>query len=259
MINYTELNVIMENEYITTLFQPIVRLHDGSIIGYEALSRGFNNAIIYSPLDLIELAKRENKIFELEMLFRKKAIESFANYNLDTLLFLNVEPDIINDEHFEKGHTKCVLDKYNININKIVFEVTERTAIENYTKYKKVINNYKDQGYLLAVDDVGSGYAGLNRVAVTEPTFLKVDMDLIRDINKDVFKQALMEAIVSFAGLVGIKVIAEGIETKDELNLLRELGVFGGQGFYLAKPSKEPCNQRNINWPNKLLRIIESA
>ncbi len=239
-----ELNNIIKNESIKTLFQPIFNFHNGEIIGYEALSRGPIDSNLFSPLDLLEAAKAYNKIFELEMLFRKKAIKSAKKISKDRLLFFNVEPDIIYDEHFEKGQTLELLNDHNLNID-IVFEITERTAIEDYDKYVKVIENYKKQGYRIAIDDVGSGYSGLQRINMTKPQFIKIDMEIIRDIHVDSFKQSLVRAIVTFATATGIKTIAEGIETKEELKTLIKLGIYGGQGFFLSRPSSEilqTCN-----------------
>ncbi len=239
-----ELNNIIEEEAIKTLFQPIFNFHNGEIIGYEALSRGPIDSNLFSPLDLLEAAKAYNKIFELEMVFRKKAIESAKDIKKDKMLFFNVEPDIINDKHFEKGQTSELLNKHNLDLD-IVFEITERTAIEDYDKYKKVIENYKKQGYRIAIDDVGSGYSGLQRINMTKPQFIKIDMEIIRDIHIDSFKQSLIKAIVTFSTATGIKTIAEGIETKEELKTLIKLGVYAGQGFFLSRPSSEiiqTCN-----------------
>ncbi len=237
------MNIVKEFEHIlktgniTTLFQPIVSLNDGHVIGYESLSRGPNESPLNSPLELLKIAQEQNKLWELELLFRTKAIEKSTNIEKGKLLFLNVDPHIIKDPNFKKGFTKDFLSKHNISPKSIIFEITERTAIEDYKSFKKILNNYVEQGYKIAIDDAGSGYSGLKTITETKPHYIKIDMDLIRDIHKDMFKQAIIKAFISLSSTTNIKLIAEGIECKQELKTLIKLGVHAGQGYYLQRPA----------------------
>lgn len=232
-----ELERILETGDITTVFQPIVSLIDGTVLGYEALSRGPKNSPLQFPDNLFRIADLYNKSWELESLCRIKALEKSRNISKDKLLFLNVDPLIFKDEKFKKGFTKEFLDKLNISPNSIIFEITEKTAIEDYNSFKTALNNYTEQGYKIAIDDTGSGYSGLKTLSETKPHYVKIDMDLIRDIHKDSFKQALIKALVTFAKTTNMKVIAEGIECEEELSILISLDVCAGQGYFLQKPS----------------------
>lgn len=230
---------IIREEKITTLYQPIVNLKSSEIIGYEALSRGPEMTALYSPLALIEAAHESQRIWELEMLFRKKALERVFELKEDKLLFLNVDPDVIKAPEYKSGLTKDYLESLNFNETSIVFEITERTAISDYNAFHDVLENYRNQGYLIAIDDVGAGYSGLKTINEVRPNFIKIDMDLVRNIDKDAFKQALLKAFVDTSMTTNIRIIAEGIETKEELKTLILLGVHAGQGYYLKKPSKK--------------------
>lgn len=228
---------ILKDERITTMYQPIINLRSGEVIGYEALSRGPEHTPYYSPLALIEKAHEMGKIWELEMLFRKKAFENINQLCKDKLLFVNVDPDVMKTPEFKTGLTKEYLDELGADETSIVFEITERTAIFDYEAFQGVLENYRNQGYLIAIDDVGAGYSGLKTIHEVRPNFIKIDMDLIRNIDKDAFKQALLKAFVDTSLTTNIKIIAEGIETKEEMKTLILLGVHAGQGFFLKKPS----------------------
>jgi diguanylate cyclase (GGDEF)-like protein len=232
-----EFDLILKNKSITIVYQPIISLQNGDILGYEALMRGPEDSFIRSPLELIEVAKENNRIFELEMLSREKAISGAKELNKNMQLFINIEPDILKDIHYKMGHTKALLEQNGLSENNIVLEITERTAIADYGKYIDLIDNYKKQGYKIAIDDVGSGYSGLARINNTKPEYIKIDMDLIRGIDKDSFKQSLLTALVKFASMTGMRTIAEGIETKEELETIIRLGVHYGQGYFIARPN----------------------
>lgn len=245
-----ELEEIIKNQDITTVFQPIISLKTGDVIGYEALSRGPKDSPLYMPENLFKAAEDYNKTWELELACRIKAIERSRNIPSGKLLFLNVDPKIIKDKNFKKGLTKDFLLKNNISPETIIFEITEKTAILDYKSFTSVLNNYTNQGYKIAIDDTGSGYSGLKTISETKPNYIKIDIDLIKNIDSDLFKQALIKAFVSFAKSTKINLIAEGIETKEELKTLIDLGVYAGQGFFLKRPCTDfidtPFDIKNI-------------
>ncbi len=177
-----ELKKIVSEKKFNIFFQPIISLSDGKVIGYEALTRGPEGSYFYNPEVLFEEAKKANLLWDLEMVTRIKAIETFNSFKSDRLLFLNVDPEIIKDEHFIRGTTKEVLQFYGINPSNLIFEITEKTAIEDYKAFKNVIDHYKSQGYKIAIDDVGAGYSGLSAIAQIKPYYVKIDMSLIKII-----------------------------------------------------------------------------
>lgn len=233
-----QLEKIFKEESVETLFQPIVDLKTGEAIGYEALSRGPAGSLLYAPLALISAAHTYGKILELEMLFRKKALENAVGLGSDKYLFINIDPEIIKSPGFKSGLTMELLEQLDISESNIVFEITERTAIGDMDSFRNVLDNYRSQGYMIAIDDAGAGYSGLKTIHEVRPNFIKIDMDLIRNIDKDSFKQSLLKALVEVSLSTNIKIVAEGIENEEELKTLILLGVHAGQGYYLGKPEK---------------------
>lgn len=231
-----QLRAVLEGKNINAVFQPIVSLADASIIGYEALSRGPRGTELERPDVLFEAAKKMNKLWELELLCRMAALERAKCMPPDKMLFLNVDPKVIHDERFQRGLTREMLDKYHIDPTGIIFEITEKTSIEDYRSFRRVLDHYTGQGYKIAIDDTGSGYSGLRMLAETRPQFIKLDMQLVRDIDKDNLKQALIKAFYDFAVSTNMKMIAEGIESVSELYTLIDIGVHYGQGYLLQKP-----------------------
>lgn len=263
---YLELRNIMETGNVYTCYQPIVSLTDGSIIGYEALTRGMKGSLLERPDEMFATARKYNMVWELELLCRVKAVQSAYNLPSDKKLFLNVDPGVIKDEHFRKGFTRDFLLKHNIDPSSIIFEITEKTAVEDYKAFRLLLENYVEQGYKIAIDDTGSGYSGLKLLAETHPQYIKIDMDLIRNIDKDSFKQELLTSFLSFSKVTNIKLIAEGIETVDEMNMLINIGVPYGQGYYLERPKPQFVeipdrikNQITASYGRKFSRYLKNS
>lgn len=247
-----ELERILENGNISTVYQPIVSLINGEVIGFEALSRGPEGSPLRSPDKLFASAVLHNRAWEMEQLCRVKAIERAEELKKDKFLFINVDPNIFRDEKFKKGFTKEFLAKHDMSPESIIFEITEKTSIEDYRSFKMALNNYVEQGYKIAIDDTGSGYSGLKMLTETKPHYVKIDMDLIRNINLDTFKQALIECFVKLSEVTNMKLIAEGIETEAELTTLISLGVYAGQGYFISRPAST-----FLDTPDYIKNIIE--
>lgn len=239
---------ILKNGTISTHFQPIISLRDGGVLGYEALSRGPRKSFFENPEKLFDFARMHGRLWELEFLCRIKALENIAKYNSNHYIFLNVDPNIIKDEKFTKGFTKEFLKNFQIDPENIVFEITEKNAVADFKSFKKTLDNYKEQGYKIAIDDTGSGYSGLKLITEIHPHYLKLDMSLIRDIDKDGIKYALIHTFHHFCQTAGIKVIAEGIENENELNALIDIGIDYGQGYFIQRPKDilEPINSELV-------------
>lgn len=230
---------LIEEERIRTVFQPIFSLKDGSIIGYEALSRGPEDSELKDAAVLFTEAKRYNLLWNLERLSRKLAIQKATPLLKEKKmkLFLNVDPESLVTKEFQAGFTKTLLEQYQIKPEQICFEITERSAIFDFESFTLATENYKKQGYGIAIDDTGSGYSGLERITEVRPHFIKLDISLIRNIDKDPFKQALIKSFVNLSLNTNVQLIAEGIESKEELKMLIKLGVGYAQGFFLGRPS----------------------
>ncbi|WP_304508537.1 GGDEF domain-containing protein [Anaerotignum sp.] len=229
---------ILKTGAISTVYQPIISLESGSILGYEALSRITIPQCELSIEDLFKIAAQQYKLWELEQLCRAKAVENAACKPCNTKLFINVDPNIIHDPNIFQGFTRGKLKQYGLCPDDIVFEITERSAINHMDTFTAALTHYQSQHFKIAIDDFGSGYSGMNRVCAFSPNFIKIDMQLIRNINTDTVKKSAVAAIVKFCKDSGIKTIAEGIETEAELNTLIDLSIDYGQGYFLAKPEK---------------------
>ena len=123
--------------------------------------------------------------------------------------------------------------------DRVILEITERTAISDFNVVRTGLQNLRDMGFRIAIDDLGSGYSTLNAVAHIEPEIIKFDMLLVRTIDQSRLRQKLLQQLVEFAKSIGCEVVAEGIETKAELDTVKKLGCHLGQGFYLARPAKQ--------------------
>ena len=236
--NYRLLYDILEGEHIKPVFQPIVSLIDGQVYGYEALSRITKEELNMNIDHMFRTADKVNKLWELETLCRTKALELSVHKDADKKLFLNVNPQIIYDEKFREGFTKDRLNEYGLDAENIIFEITERVAVLDSNAFLNSVNHYKNQNYGIAIDDVGAGYSGLNIIADARPNHIKLDMNLVRNIDKDEIKQLLCKSMVDFGRNANIKLIAEGIETEEELKTLIRLQVDFGQGYFLGIPQE---------------------
>jgi len=234
------LEEIIRGELVSPVFQPIFSLADGELYGYEALSRTTTPSPFATPEELFATAAESGLASQLEMLCRKKALTRISELDIPGRIFLNVCPDLLQASEHERGVTAALLDRLRIERSRITFELTERTLIEDFELFHRVLAHYREQGYSIAIDDLGSGYAGLKMLARLEPDYVKLARFLISGIDASDTKQALVEALVTFCTRIGAKVIAEGIERREELEYLISVGVAFGQGYLLAKPSPLP-------------------
>jgi EAL domain-containing protein (putative c-di-GMP-specific phosphodiesterase class I)/GGDEF domain-containing protein len=220
-------------------FHPIVEASSGEIFGYEALARGVMRSM-RSPEVMFEIAAQANLVWELSRLCRERAIEEMPNrLGGGPLLFLNIDPHDFADPQFTPAALRVPDPR------RVVIEITERTAIKDYPKFRNQLATFRDTGFRFAVDDAGSGYAGLGSIANLEPDFIKLDISLINCIDENFIKQNLVETMVRFANEQGAKVIAEGVESEDEFDTVKALGVHFIQGFYLHLGRALPVSSRS--------------
>lgn len=236
-----QLQTILQNQSITPVYQPIVSLKDGSILSYETLSRITDSNCSLNIEQLFRVATEDKRLWELEKLCRKKSLQQFGQFQSDSKLFINVDGNIIHDPDLKSGYTLHLLQEYDIEPSNIIFEITEQNAVNVQTSdiFVKTLDHYRSQNFSIAIDDYGCGYSGLNRVCVFNPDYLKIDMQLIRDIDSDSMKKSAVSSTIQFCKDNGISVIAEGIETEAELNTLIQLGAEYGQGYFLGRPEPD--------------------
>jgi EAL domain-containing protein (putative c-di-GMP-specific phosphodiesterase class I)/GGDEF domain-containing protein len=215
-------------------YHPIVVTETRKIFGYEALARGVMRSL-RSPEVMFDVAAEADLVWELSRLCRSRAIEGIdTRLQADELLFINVDPHDFSDPAFNENEVRCP--------ERVVIEITERTAIKDYPKFRERLRAFRERGFRFAIDDAGSGYAGLGSIANLEPDFIKLDISLINAIDTNFIKQSLVETMVRFANDHGAKVIAEGVERAEEFDTVAGLGVHLVQGFFLHRPSHMPLN-----------------
>jgi EAL domain-containing protein (putative c-di-GMP-specific phosphodiesterase class I)/GGDEF domain-containing protein len=224
----SDLKTTLRDRAVYVDYHPIVVASTREIFGYEALARG-QMRTLRSPEVMFDVAAEADLIWELSRLCRARALEGM-NTRLapGQLLFLNVDPHDFSDPAFTEQE---VADP-----TRVVIEITERTAIKDYPKFRDRLRAFREMGYRFAVDDAGSGYAGLGSIANLEPDFIKLDISLINAIDTNFIKQNLVQTMVRFANDHGAKVIAEGVERAEEFKAVQELGVHLVQGFFLHRP-----------------------
>ncbi|MFH1018723.1 MAG: EAL domain-containing protein [Pseudomonadota bacterium] len=243
--NRGRLQKILLEEQIYTVYQPIIRVKDHSIFGYEALSRGPKNSEIEAPIILFTLAEETGLVFELDRVCRKRAIINAKGKKKGRKLFVNTLPNLIYDPDFEAGKFVKFLQANNMPIVDMVYEITERNAIEQFSQFKQAIHYYTDVGIRVAIDDVGAGYSSLEAIMELKPHYVKIDASLVRGAAENPGKSAMIVAVHALAKSVHAETIAEGVETREDLEEVTKLGVDFAQGYYIAKPGP-PFPEVNI-------------
>ncbi|NBD27003.1 EAL domain-containing protein [Paenibacillus glycinis] len=233
-----ELEQILEERLIKPVYQPILALQqDGdTLYGYEALSRLPGSRWFDGPLGMFQFADQEGLTYALDRLAREKAIEGCTGLSNGRKLFINITAKIMNDSSFSPGQTLLLLQRYGLSPHHVVFEITERTSIEDFDAAKRILQHYRNQGYQIAIDDAGAGYSSLQSIVELKPDFIKIDRSLISGVHLDKMKAHLVQTFSDLAAKMDVKLIAEGIEEHEELRYIRDLGVQYAQGFLLGRP-----------------------
>lgn len=233
---------MLATERFTSYFQPIVFIEDTSqIYGYESLLRGLDEqGNLVPPGHIIELATESGLLPQLDQIARLSSINQASYHQVNGHIFINFAPTALYDPVFCLRSTVEAIDQAGIPHEKIVFEVVESDNFQDLTHLKTVLQYYRNAGFLVALDDFGSGYSSLNLLHQLRPDFIKLDMELIRDVHQDLYKASITEKILEIAQKLNVQTVAEGIECIEELNWLRERGATYAQGYLIAKPSAVP-------------------
>lgn len=228
--NRALIKAVLDEESFRCVFQPIVQLSSGRPSGFETLCR-FSSEPYRSPDKWFADAHAVGLGQELELAVIKSALGALDRLPPDAYLSVNAAPSTI-----IQGGIEALIDK-TIG-SRLVLEVTEHDAVSNYETLSQALAPLRELGVRLAIDDAGAGYASLSHILSLAPNAIKLDMSLTRDIDSDAARRALTSALLFFSHETQCVIIAEGIETKAELETLRMLGVPYGQGFLLGKPGE---------------------
>lgn len=233
---------LLQAERLTTLFQPIVAASQPQqVFAYECLSRGLDSdGQLIAPGPLFDLARRADLLFELDRACRIAAIRNAHGYGVNQRLFVNFNPSSVYDPRYCLRTTLAVIRECGLTPEQVVFEVVESDHIADLPHLLEILEHYRRHGFGVALDDLGAGYASLGLLTRLRPDYVKFDMELVRGIDTDPFKATLLESLLIAAGRMGIKTIAEGIETLGEWRWLEHHGADYVQGYLFARPQQSP-------------------
>ncbi len=219
----------------TFAFQPIVNVAEGNVFGYEALVRGVDGQ---GAAEVLSKVTGDNK-YAFDQACRVKAIELAAKLGLRQKLSINFLPNAVYaPEHCIRSTLKAAKDN-SFPVEQIMFEITESERVHDTAHLTRIFQYYRAQGFVTALDDFGAGHAGLNLLAGFIPHILKLDMELVRDIDKLEVKQVILDGLLEICNRLGITLLAEGVETRDEMEYFKARGVRLMQGYFFAKPGFE--------------------
>lgn len=224
---------------VRSVYQPVVDIVERRVIGFEALTRVGGGRFENVEL-LFKAAEANDALWSLERLCRRKALEDLPVLEQHQLLFLNVEPDSIHDPQLAGPQFLEGLASAGLKPQQVVLELTEHSAVKDFVAFRRTLEQFRALGFRLAMDDVGSGYSGLQAIAEIAPDFIKADMHLVRGLHASPIKRELIDTIRRFSDSTGITLVAEGVESHDELSALRSVGVRCAQGFLFARPGSPP-------------------
>ena len=221
----------------TMAFQPIVDISAGGIWGYEALVRGVAGEGAQQVLSQVT----EQTRYAFDQSCRVKAIELAGRHigAQDTRLSINFMPNAVYEPAACIRATLAAAARMQFDTRRLMFEFTEDEHIADVAHVQHIVAEYRRMGFTTALDDFGAGYAGLSLLARFQTDLIKIDMELVRDVDASRVKQAIVRALVGLAKELGITLLAEGVETAAELKVLKEAGISLFQGYYFAKPKLE--------------------
>ncbi len=230
------LDEFLDKELLDFALQPMIDANTFEVFGYEALMRP-QSEVINTPYLLLELAKSESKLDKIERLVMKKVFEKIDD-NKEQLKGYKIFINSIADQLLTKEEFDVYKNQYPEILSKIVLEVTEQESVD-YEVLRVKSNMFKKAGALLAIDDFGAGYSNENSLLNNDYDIIKLDMNLIRNIDTDTRRQQIVKSMINFSNTHNYKILAEGVETENEVRELRNLGIHYMQGYYFGKPAIE--------------------
>lgn len=221
---------------LQSVFQPIADVRSMRTFGLEALSRPLGTCAFSNAGELFEAAEQLGMLWPLERLTRAVTLGGLAGWPRGIKLFLNCSPSVMLDDRFVSEISTALSSARELSPSDIVLEITERSDTGIFPELPARVRALRARGFQIAIDDVGAGTSGLNLITTIRPDWLKLDRQLIADIDADPFRQSLIGAIAEFARQNGIRIVAEGVERHEELETVIALGVGYAQGYFLGRP-----------------------
>ena len=231
---------MIREERLTTHFHPIVRVDaPREVFAYECLLRGRSeDGSILMPISMFDAARDADLLFQLDRAARLTSIREAIAHGIAARLFINFNPSAIYDPVFCLRSTVAAIEEAGIDPDRIVFEVVESDQVA--VDLLGIVESYRKAGFRVALDDLGAGYGSLNLLARLRPDFVKLDMKLIRGVHADRFKAGITSTLLAMARKLEITTVAEGVETAEEWDWVRDHGADLVQGYYVCRPGSPP-------------------
>lgn len=250
-----ELRDTIEHRRLGVFFHPVIDLQNSNIAGYEERIHGPSDSLLYSPLRLHRLAKQSGMLLEFENLCCQLAVDTFVDLDLQGILFLKLDGDVFLGHKFKEVRVAQAIEKAGIDPQRIVITLCMHGTcdIENPNLLPKIVSRYAELGYKVALEDQGETFSMLQSKAVIHPFCVKINQHLVHDIDKDPVRVQLLKSLQEIAKNSGFITLAEGIETRGELLLAREMGIALAQGGFISGYSRKPLRvtprKSGIYWP----------
>jgi EAL domain-containing protein (putative c-di-GMP-specific phosphodiesterase class I) len=235
------LDDVLHHDMLRAVFQPIVATEWRDIVGYEGLVRGPVGTTLESPAALFEAARTQGRLFELERQCLRTVWASFVHLDLPGMLFLNVSPAMLMAPAWRQRVVLRDLADLDFDGRRAIVEITEEQAIGDFRRLRRLARLLGGHGCRLAIDDLGAGYASLRLWLELRPAFVKIDIAFVHGVEQDPVRQAFLCAVRDIARACHTRVIAEGIETQEELDCVRALGIDHAQGYHIGRPAARPA------------------
>jgi len=238
-----QLQEIVDDRRLTAVFQPILDMHQATVIGFEGLIRGPVGSVLHSPVELFSVARNCGMVSEVEYLSRRIVLESFARLDFPGKVFLNVSPDVLLEQSSKSGETLKYIEQLGLQPSQVIIEITENAPTLDYQLLRDATRHYRNMGFEIAIDDLGEGFSGLRLWSEIRPNYVKIDKHFIENIHLDLVKLQFVRSIQEIANKSGARIIAEGIESQAEFMAIRDLGIAYGQGYHIARPNAAPLRE----------------
>jgi EAL domain-containing protein (putative c-di-GMP-specific phosphodiesterase class I) len=257
-----DIHAVLRERSMRSHFQPIISIRGKKVIGLEALARATNpqSGQAIPPVHLFDAAHRHQQSLQLDRLCRESALSGFATVaglDPDLILFVNVDASGLSRSTAESTALIRMTEEHGIPPERVVIEIIE-SKIHDAGALQRFVAAHRKRGFLIALDDMGTGHSNLERIPTIKPDIIKLDRSLIQDIDREYHKQELFDFFIKMAHRIGVFVVVEGIETEAEALSCLERGADLVQGFYFARPqAPDPtCLERGLEYASRLRAVL---
>jgi diguanylate cyclase (GGDEF)-like protein len=230
---------VLASQALNPVYQPIFSLEDGRPVGFEGLVRPAKDAAISDPSSLFAAAEAAGRTVELDLLCLEIVARGAGTLEPGTYLSVNLSPRTLESELFSPAELKAIFRRHGIPLDQVVLELTERQAVEDLGQLRQNVARCRKAGMRLAADDVGAGNAGLRLLSEIHFDIVKIDLSLVQGGILHDPSHAVLRALQELANRWQASIVAEGVETAEQLAVIRKLGLGAGQGYLLGRPAPD--------------------